>query len=117
MRFMLTTGLIVAGYFIAAAVLPGCSSDTSVEPQQTSTTGEAELVIPEKMSGIAKLPAADQKAALEQEICPVAEEPLGSMGAPIKVAVAGREVFVCCDGCIEMLKANPDEYLAKLKKE
>jgi hypothetical protein len=26
-------------------------------------------------------------------------------------------VFICCEGCEETLKANPDEYLAKLKSK
>lgn len=117
MRFVLTSTLLLAGFSMVALVLSGCNSDTAVEPQQTAPTSEAQPAIPEEMSGIAKLPAADQKAALEQEICPVSEKPLGSMGAPIKVAVDGQEVFVCCDGCVDMVNENPDKYLAKLKKE
>ena len=36
------------------------------------------------------------------------------MGPPIKVMLGDRMVFVCCDACIEELKANPDKYLAKI---
>ena len=28
--------------------------------------------------------------------------------------IEGRSVFVCCAGCIDMLKENPDEYLPNL---
>lgn len=63
---------------------------------------------------LAKLPDEDRAAAEEQKDCPVTDEPLGSMGVPRKVTVEGRDVFLCCEGCEEELKANPEKYLAKL---
>jgi len=51
-----------------------------------------------------------------QKICPVTEEPLGSMGAPARVVVDGRVVFVCCEGCTQALKKEPKKYLQKLPK-
>jgi hypothetical protein len=68
-------------------------------------------------AAMAKLSAADRKLAEEQKICPVSDEPLGSMGTPIKVTVEGREVFVCCEGCVDALKENFDKYAAKLGNE
>jgi hypothetical protein len=49
-----------------------------------------------------------------QKVCPVTGKPLGSMGAPVKVDVAGRAVLVCCEGCEGPLKADPAKYLRKL---
>jgi hypothetical protein len=55
------------------------------------------------------------KALIEkQKLCLVADEPLGSMGTPIKVNVKGRDVFLCCEGCREAVLKDPDKYLAKL---
>ena len=68
--------------------------------------------IPKGMEGIAKLSVNDQYAALQQRICPVTRQPLGSMGTPIRVRVAGRSVFVCCEGCIKRLQNDPQRYLA-----
>jgi hypothetical protein len=39
------------------------------------------------------------------------------MGTPIKVSVAGHEVFICCEHCEEPLKAEPAKYLAKIGLE
>ena len=64
----------------------------------------------------AKLSAEDRAAAEKQKVCPVSDEPLGSMGVPLKVEVKGRTVFLCCEGCEESLKNDPDKYLAKLDK-
>lgn len=65
-------------------------------------------------SDVAELSPEDSEAAAKQGICPVSGEKLTAMGAPIKVDVNGRTVFICCDGCKEKLLADPDKYLAKL---
>ncbi len=67
-------------------------------------------------ANLAKLSEEDRKLAEKQKICPVSDEPLGSMGVPQKVSANGQELFICCEGCKEKLMANPDQYLAKLKK-
>jgi hypothetical protein len=61
--------------------------------------------------------AASAPAALtaqEQKICPVTGAKLGSMGDPVAVELAGRKVWICCEGCEPKLKADPARYLAKL---
>ena len=50
----------------------------------------------------------------KQKICPVSGEALGAMGAPIKLTVAGHDVFVCCESCEEPLKTDPAKHLAKI---
>ncbi len=67
-------------------------------------------------ANLAKLSPEDQKLAKQQKICPATGEPLGSMGVPKKITVKGQTLFICCQGCEEKIRANPDEYLAKLKK-
>lgn len=71
---------------------------------------------PEEIAQIKKLPAAEQELAIKQAVCPVSEGHLGSeeMGAPYKVTVAGRTVFLCCKGCEKEIKADPQKFLAKL---
>jgi len=66
---------------------------------------------------LAKLSPEDAASAEKQHLCPVSGEMLGTMGAPKKIDVDGQQVWICCDGCKDKLLANPDEYLAKLKKE
>lgn len=71
----------------------------------------------EKMKkGLAKLSEEDRAAAMKQHICPVSGEMLGTMGTPSKVALDKQDVWICCDGCKKDLQADPDKYLAKLKK-
>jgi Cu(I)/Ag(I) efflux system membrane fusion protein len=64
---------------------------------------------------LAKLSPEDSASAEKQHVCLVSGEMLGTMGAPIKVDVNGQQVWICCEGCRDMLLENPDEYLAKLK--
>ena len=63
---------------------------------------------------MAKLSSEDRAHAEHQKACPVSGQPLGSMGVPYKVAVHGREVFLCCPGCEAKIKGDPEKYLAKL---
>lgn len=60
-----------------------------------------------------RTPEQSRAAAIaEQKVCPVSGEPLGSMGDPIAVAVGDREVYVCCQGCVAAVQAEPAKYLA-----
>lgn len=63
-----------------------------------------------------ELSAEDQRLVKRQKICPVTEEPLGSMGTPYRVGINGRTVFLCCVHCLPTLKADPAKYLANLPK-
>ncbi len=62
------------------------------------------------------LSAEDRELVKKQQICPVTEQPLGSMGEPVRVVVEGRVVFVCCEGCIPALRKDPAKYLARLRR-
>jgi Cu(I)/Ag(I) efflux system membrane fusion protein len=69
-----------------------------------------------QLANIAKLPPEDQELARAQRLCPVTDEPLGSMGVPVKVVVEGEPVFLCCKGCERDVRENPTEILAKVRK-
>lgn len=63
---------------------------------------------------VTKATEADAAAIKEQKLCPVMDEPLGGMGTPLKVTGLGRDVFLCCKGCVKFLEKEPQKYLAKL---
>ena len=68
-------------------------------------------------AALAKLSEADRKLAEAHRYC--AAEPenrLGSMGAPIKLEVGGKPVFLCCAGCREHALADPKATLAQVEK-
>lgn len=65
---------------------------------------------------LAQLSPEDRESAQAQKLCLVSDEPLGSMGKPVKVVVGEKAVWICCDHCADPLKADPDKYLAKLNK-
>ena len=68
-----------------------------------------------ELAEIQQLPDDDQSIAIEQVICPVTEYKLGSMGVPPKVDINGKTVFICCEGCREILNEEPAIHLAKLE--
>lgn len=61
--------------------------------------------------------AAAEKAEVPSEpytlsTCPVSGEKLGSMGDPLKLIVEGREVLLCCKGCVRKMQTDPAKYRA-----
>lgn len=56
----------------------------------------------------------DQSLIKFQKNCPVTGRVLGSMGTPVKSAVSGTTVFLCCEGCLDPLQEDGIEYLARL---
>ena len=90
---------------------PVANGHQPMGPQQRPSATPAPT-IPEQMKGIALLPPEDQAAAIAQRTCPVTVDLLGSLGKPFKVEVLDRTVFVCCEGCVADLTANPEKFLA-----
>jgi YHS domain-containing protein len=76
---------------------------------------DADSPMAQMMPGLKELSPEDYKSAMAQHMCPVSGEMLGSMGAPEKVDVNGKSVWICCDGCKDKLLADPEKYLAKVK--
>ena len=56
-----------------------------------------------------------QMAEYPLRTCPVSGGKLGAMGDPIDVVIANRLVRLCCDGCIDKLRADPVKYLSELE--
>jgi YHS domain-containing protein len=81
-----------------------------------SSTGAVKLTA-EELTAIKELPAAEQAAAIQQAVCPVSAEHLGSMEKPVKVTAEGRTFYLCCGSCQKELKADPKGVIAKLDKK
>jgi hypothetical protein len=80
------------------------------------TPSTAPSVEKEIAAGLAGLPAADRKAAVSQKFCAVQDTiRLGSMGTPVKVTLDGKDVFLCCKGCVDAAKKTPGETLGRAK--
>lgn len=104
-------GLYLSFVLILSAFLMGCGGDPTTSGS-TQVSDEQEI-----KNNLAKLSEADRKMAQEQKICPVTEEPLGSMGVPKKVKVGDKEVFICCATCETALTKEPEKHLKKIGKE
>jgi Cu(I)/Ag(I) efflux system membrane fusion protein len=99
------------------SALPETTQDQSAAKGHEGHVGHAEHadhVEPSKYAdGLSQLSAEDRKLAEKQKVCPVSGQPLGSMGEPYKVAANGQDVFLCCQGCENKIKEDPEKYLAK----
>ena len=94
--------------------VPSGGVERNQEPP-TSADGRDNEPTAEDLKNIAQLPEADRPLAIAQRTCPITGTPLGSMGVPVKIILRGRPVFLCCNGCVDKAKQNPDETLKKLR--
>jgi hypothetical protein len=103
--------------------LEGCRKSSAPEPQPPVETeahpdhaDASQSDMDTIHAELAKLSPEDAASAEKQHVCPVSGEMLGLMGPPVKVDVNGQQVWICCEGCRDQLLADPEQYLAKLKK-
>ena len=94
-----------------APSLEGPKTDESDE------TGKPVTLTNEEIARIKKLPEDEQAAAMAQAVCPVSGHHLGFMGIPAKTTALGRTIYLCCSGCEEDVKADPEAVIAKLGKK
>lgn len=102
-----------AALFVAALVAAaGCNDAKSTfnsSAGSKGTGGESDVT-----ANLGKLAAEDRALAEAQRLCPVTDEPLGSMGVPIKLDIKGQPVLICCKACQKKAERDPDATLAKL---
>ena len=108
------------GHEVIFVCCKGCQKKALANPEKSLATVEKlKAIVKEKReiaASLAKLSPEDQKLARAQGYCPVmADSPLGSMGAPIKINVNGQSVFLCCKGCQKKAFANPAKTLAAVE--
>ncbi len=107
-----STPALLLGMLVGCSPAVESTPATAPKTEASSPSTESEHSIPE---GLVKLNDTDRASALAQKNCPVSGEPLGSMGAPLKMQVKDQGVWICCDGCEDKLKKDPDKYIAKIK--
>ena len=93
---------------IVIALVVGCSTQTTTSPSVAPTNSPPVAASAEAMpEALGELSESDRAAALKQQVCPVSDQKLGSMGAPPKFVVDGQDVFLCCSGCEEEFHKSP----------
>lgn len=115
------TNLLFPIFLIAGALALVNFSVTSVVADDTARPGHSHKTSkPDEAkikAAMLKLPEADRLAAAAQRYCPMMDTVrLGAMGAPIKVVINGKSVFVCCSGCKDDAIEHGKETLANFEK-
>jgi hypothetical protein len=107
-RFGLLSGVVATLVAIATSSYVGAADENAAAKKDP----EAKI-----KAAMAKLSEADRKLADAQRYCAAeTENRLGSMGAPVKLEVEGKPVFLCCGGCKEGALADPKATLAEVEK-
>ncbi len=70
------------------------------------------------LAGVAGYAADEKKAEKPKSYplknCVVSDEKLGEMGDPYVFVHEGREVKLCCEGCLKKFKGDSAKYLKKM---
>ncbi|WP_345327595.1 hypothetical protein [Novipirellula rosea] len=92
----------------------GCVEDAQKGGAKTVKTV---MKLRDSTATLAKLPMEERMAVEAQKYCAVNTTGfLGSMGAPIKLELDGKPVYLCCGGCTKKAQANPAATLAKVEE-
>jgi hypothetical protein len=98
---------------LTAASLVAAASWVTIQ-QAAAAPQDKEAAI---RANLAKLPESDRKAAEAQKYCAVeTDDRLGAMGVPVKIVIRNQPVFLCCKGCVDQAKKDPDKMLATVKE-
>lgn len=94
----------------------GCGKKAQANPDKTlATVAALQKQVAQRQdidASFAALAPADRGPARAQGYCAVmADNPLGSMGAPVKVKVGDKSVYLCCAGCRRKALADPEKTL------
>lgn len=104
------------GNFLIDSQMQLAGNPSLIDPGKAKPKKLGEELTPEMEAAIAGLAPEDQVLAKKQRMCAVADQPLGSMGVPVRVEIEGQVVFLCCEGCRSGLLKSPEKYLPKLPK-
>jgi hypothetical protein len=106
--FTLAGGAMLFGGAFWSATTQAADPTAPTPPAEASGDDEQEI-----QAAINELPEADRPLAVAQRWCAVEQDNrLGSMGAPVKLMLDGKPVFLCCSGCVKRAKANSKATLA-----
>ncbi len=112
--FCCSSNMLALALVLSLASAGPCPAWAQAKPAAKKSAEER------RQDALATLAPADRALAETQRYCAVhAANRLGSMGPPVKVLLAGKPVFLCCEGCRKAALAKPKETLAaaeKLKK-
>lgn len=98
---------------LPSKVIPATNSQSAIvsaaddEPLLTMDPEEIER-------DLHKLPDELRAAAVQQKICPVTSQLLGSMGVPVTVEHKDRRLFLCCKHCNLIFRKYPQRYISRL---
>ncbi len=104
---------------MAAICFSGCGTrpvSDNATPRAVDTPALSDKQEAEIAAALAEFTPEDRKAAEQQRICPLSDKRLGTMGPPPKIKLKGQEIFLCCAGCEDDVRKDPDRFLAKVKK-
>jgi YHS domain-containing protein len=95
-----------AGFLFAQSGDAGAHKKAARAKSAATVAPEKKAIAPAESSTVAK------KTLAPQTTCPVMG---GAINKKLYVDYKGKRIYVCCPGCIEELRGNPEKYIKKLE--
>jgi hypothetical protein len=105
------SGAAASAYYGASGGPQGTENRPAAAARPSMTRDETDKA----RAVLAKLAPEDRRLAEEQGYCPVLGTRLGAMGVPVKLALDGQPVFLCCSVCAKKARADVPATLRKVE--
>ncbi len=101
--------IFLIAVFAFAAIADSKKKTTTVK--KASTTTKVAKATPAAMTDEKK---PEEKMAVTNKECPVSG---GKVNPQYRTEYNGQYVYVCCQGCLDEFKKDPEKFVAKMSKE
>lgn len=107
--------VVTRGGFLVDSQFQITGKTSLLYPKDDSAAATPDGFTAKEWGNIKKLPKEEQERALAQKICPNCGMNLGALGMPPKLEVAGRTIYLCCNGCGNAVKKDPQAAFDKIE--
>ena len=104
--FILLLAVIMSGVWVTAAMACNCGKAKKDSNAMSCQCGDS--------CGATEEGAVNNAEEVNNTLCPVSGKPIGSMGDGVSHTYNGKTYKLCCAGCINAFKENPEEYISKI---
>ena len=59
----------------------------------------------------------EENVEVKEAHCPVSGRPIGSMGEGVTYPYKGKIYQLCCSGCVNLFKADPEKYIQDIEAD
>jgi YHS domain-containing protein len=107
--------VVTRGSFLLDSQFQITGKASLLYPKRDAAAAAADGLTAKQRANFEKLPEADRQPAIAQRICPGCGMNVAAMGPPHKMELNGRVIYLCCKGCEQAVRKDPEAALKKIE--